>query len=1109
MEGTESTHNTKISDSAYSNSCSNSQSQRSGSSKSRQSGSNSSGSSGYGGKATDAASETLSNGKRGKDKDRKKKKIRSIGQGSVGTIENELNATVETVNENIVVEIPDTSDDTREKKGNVAINETLVNKQTADISDSTVQTSSQILPNKISSEDDSHNPPNVNVTIETPTIENESASQVSQSDKTATEDAFCCVISLHDGVVLFTTPSITDSLGFPRDMLLGRSFIDFIHPKDRATFASQITMGVVTAPTSESKNSQKETRCSLYVLLRKYRGLKSSGYAVTSQAVTYEPFRLTLTFREAPEEQRLKNPELTSANSNILLVISATPVRSIYKVTDESVSTKVKKFYIRHTASGIISYIDGQAVGLTGYLPQDLVGKNIMDYYHPDDMPLLKEVYETVMKKAHTGVSFFSKPYKFLINNSSWITLETEWTSFVNPWSKKLEFIIGHNRVLKGPKNQNIFATCTEFIQYSDEEMGKQKRIQEDILNLLSEAVTRPSDTVKQVVSKRCQALASFMESLLDDINHKNLQLDVQVESLSEKVTFSERDSVMLGEISPHHENWQDSKSSSETPPSYNQLNYNENLQRFFDSHPITTTDEHIENIETNEVRSGDARTDVSPVHEFGENDSGGNLSSGSNVHMESITNTSNTGTGTSSGSYQPPTLTQDLLCKHNEDMEKNMIKRHKVSRLSGRLAEKVKKAPDKITTHGVKRSGSHSWEGEAHKSSKHEHVTDVRREINPESNQNMPTTFLDQQTSSRSVDPWPPFSVTTIQGSNSNSNTRGVMPTVYYIPAPQTNNIQQKLSGYQTVQYMTSVLYPSFNLTHPHLMYQPLIYQPMPFQPLPTPSNIGAQSNPSINYTSANSDKILLPMCQTSSTQVTISGTQAQNSFQRPPSQATSVKAEPGSNMGSIASIVNFRALSESPKRFIDDEEGTDEDKMHTQHKNGEEKNGTSDNMDKSSYSSFYSSFLRTEGSSTEERQDIENSNSNDKKNIIKKSKTEEFFKQQVIRPPPTWLDGICITSDLIYRYQIAERTIKDVLTSDMTVLKEINQPSLVNDQLDQLYLDLELEGLSARLSLGESSSSGSSGEEENSLKMRSKRFKYGSIVMIYEENAPLPPNS
>lgn len=44
----------------------------------------------------------------------------------------------------------------------------------------------------------------------------------------------------------------------------------------------------------------------------------------------------------------------------------------------------------------------------------------------------------------------------------------------------------------------------------------------------------------------------------------------------------------MLGEISPHHD-YYDSKSSSETPPSYNQLNYNENLQRFFQSNPKTT----------------------------------------------------------------------------------------------------------------------------------------------------------------------------------------------------------------------------------------------------------------------------------------------------------------------------------------------------------------------------------------------------------------------------------------------------------------------------------------------------------------------------------------
>lgn len=45
----------------------------------------------------------------------------------------------------------------------------------------------------------------------------------------------------------------------------------------------------------------------------------------------------------------------------------------------------------------------------------------------------------------------------------------------------------------------------------------------------------------------------------------------------------------MLGEISPHHE-YYDSKSSTETPPSYNQLNYNENIERFFKSKPLVTT---------------------------------------------------------------------------------------------------------------------------------------------------------------------------------------------------------------------------------------------------------------------------------------------------------------------------------------------------------------------------------------------------------------------------------------------------------------------------------------------------------------------------------------
>lgn len=72
-------------------------------------------------------------------------------------------------------------------------------------------------------------------------------------------------------------------------------------------------------------------------MLRRYRGLKS-GYGVTNKNVSYEPFKLQLHFREAPPDENCVSTEnampcknTPSVNSSMLLVISATPVKAIYK----------------------------------------------------------------------------------------------------------------------------------------------------------------------------------------------------------------------------------------------------------------------------------------------------------------------------------------------------------------------------------------------------------------------------------------------------------------------------------------------------------------------------------------------------------------------------------------------------------------------------------------------------------------------------------------------------------------------------------------------------------------------------------------------------------
>lgn len=162
---------------------------------------------------------------------------------------------------------------------------------------------------------------------------------LAKSDKhtASSDEGFCCVISMLDGVVLFTTPTITESLGFPRDMWLGRSFIDFVHPKDRHTFASQTSSGV---PFTDGKTGvciEGKAKNYLYVMLRKYRGLKNFGYGIAGNDVIYEPYKLVLNFREGPDGK--KEDTIASAadkrkqpyTSTMLLIITATPVTHFYK----------------------------------------------------------------------------------------------------------------------------------------------------------------------------------------------------------------------------------------------------------------------------------------------------------------------------------------------------------------------------------------------------------------------------------------------------------------------------------------------------------------------------------------------------------------------------------------------------------------------------------------------------------------------------------------------------------------------------------------------------------------------------------------------------------
>lgn len=818
---------------------------------------------------------------------------------------------------------------------------------------------------------------------------------------------------MDDGLVIYTTPSLTQVLGYPKDMWVGRSLIDFVHPRHRASFAGHITSVIA----SNEANVNKRNHYSCY--LRQYRGLRNSGFSVTEKWVGYLPFQLSMSFQETEGE-----------TPSVYLVISAVPIRSAYKYADETrMSTK---FTTRHTASSQLCHVDSEVTPYFGYLPQDIIGRSILEFYHPEDLHFLKEVYEAVMKEQ--GHLFRSKPYRFRCQNGGFVLVETELSSFINPWSRKLEFIICQHTVLRGPPNPDVTTPVSEpeALQISEEVLKETKIVQEEIKCLLNETIVRNCETAKQQVTKRCKDLAAFMENLMDELTKPpNLKVDVPTEEQS----FSERDSVMLGEISPHHE-YYDSKSSSETPPSYNQLNYNENLQRFFESKPKTTVSD-----ESNDSKSGASGGEgggISPVVEsIGDSKSGGSGGSSGAQSTESSGETTTNGSNNNSAkNCKPATLTEQLLSRHNEDMEKQMVQKHRESRAKSdrdtKIKERMKTSLEKSqqdecsNTHGIKRSGSHSWEGEPYKSIKAAHNSNETAPPIPPSHEPEKAPSIFPTFSPRPEFPPPAFAST-------------LMP-MYYLA-----NRRPEIPIFpQQMPYV------------PSMVYHPVVFSPQP-----------------VVYSSVT----VIPTADITCPPPPL------------PNQADNLpQSQPESKTAPSTSTFN----KESNETLVQDQKT--------------ESNETSVPFDDSS-SSFYS-LLKTDKSDESLRSSSENDTKQDE-TVWQPGKKGEG-KLRPIKKVPPWIEDINVTPELILKYQLRERPLDQVLSQDLQALESISQPELVSEQLSQMYLDLEVEGVPHHLMLEEagSSSSESSGDESKSMKQKQKRYmEYDKMVILFEEDAPLPP--
>lgn len=254
-------------------------------------------------------------------------------------------------------------------------------------------------------------------------------------------DTFSVAVSFLSGKVVYITSQAASLLRCNPERLQGALFSELLAPQDVSTFYSSTAPSRLPAWSScTGTTSQVDCAEEKSMFCRISRGRDSDG-----NEVKYYPFRLT------PYQLTLRDSDTSQPEPCCLLI--AERVHSGYEAPRIPADKRI--FTTSHTPNCLFHEIDERAVPLLGYMPQDLVGKPVLIYLHPEDRLLMVAIHKKIIQFA--GQPFDHSPLRMRAQSGEYLTLDTSWSSFINPWSRKVAFIVGRHKVRTSPLNEDVF----------------------------------------------------------------------------------------------------------------------------------------------------------------------------------------------------------------------------------------------------------------------------------------------------------------------------------------------------------------------------------------------------------------------------------------------------------------------------------------------------------------------------------------------------------------------------------------------------------------------------------------------------------------------------
>uniref|UniRef100_A0A670Z6X8 PAS domain-containing protein n=1 Tax=Pseudonaja textilis TaxID=8673 RepID=A0A670Z6X8_PSETE len=247
-------------------------------------------------------------------------------------------------------------------------------------------------------------------------------------------DTFMVAVSFTTGKILYISDQVAFILCCKREVFKGAKFAEFLAPQDVSIFYGSTAPYHLPSWGASAMDYTQEK--SVFCRIRGHAG----GWELR-----YYPFRLT------PYLTKVR--DLDSSEGHPCCLLIAERIHSGYEAPRIPPNKRI--FTTRHTPSCLFQDVDERAAPLLGYLPQDLVGSPVLFYLHPEDRPLMLAIHKKILQYA--GQPFDHSPIRFCARNGEYITIDTSWSSFVNPWSRKVSFIMGRHKVRTGPLNEDVF----------------------------------------------------------------------------------------------------------------------------------------------------------------------------------------------------------------------------------------------------------------------------------------------------------------------------------------------------------------------------------------------------------------------------------------------------------------------------------------------------------------------------------------------------------------------------------------------------------------------------------------------------------------------------